>query len=417
MFGQFNAFCRNLRLAIADEDFDANGTLIKQIKGMSSAPMATSEGKYKPQEVIRNNTSFLAIANNPPTVEPACRRMCVIECSSRTVFCNRFMPRMMHRIGAGADFQYGKYTMMVFGRWLQSMPILLDNNFIDFNQSPPMTNIKLRCIMSNLGPVAQWWHKCMQDGQLIRSKAMESADFFHMTPLHDKDELEETQKYSRESDHRWTICTDDKYLLESFSTFYSTSPSKKRVTSTELVQLLKLLVPMTEGQVTVWLTEAKRNQKLTAQEMADLTVRFQAVTATIDCIYIPCLPMCWESFRCYMYHGLVPDDPRLLSSILNQRGMEGSSPDFHYRCKFCRVSCRSWMEIEKLGLKEQNERVSVRPHGRTSPATSPDDPPVVIPDLPVVTFYPSIRPVRYDSRHRSLSAGVNLDERVHSVNP
>jgi hypothetical protein len=399
-----NAVLVTLDEAVIGKDMETMNTF----KSICTDRIRTTEAKFRESKLIRNYLHCIFICNQCELpVEPGDRRYIFLECNSELGYISEYHAKLQPRIAS-------MYTMMVYGRYLQLRPELLNNDHVNFYKAPPMTIAKERCLLARLSlmnPELAWWEGCLKDRKvrllsgnqnvfthevawfetwapmLNRLKIPIAPNDVKQTIANaksaynlDKDTYAELDWISREKDQKylqfhkiWSGAEDDNWPVETtWEDLYNAF--KAQVKNSKL--LPSEFIESISGCVTVKSINANSaNQQ--HDDMMSVRIR------------LPCLYGCRAQFKYFLKYNCVRDKDHFYHArgseytqfpevddvdisvetwitILRQQARVGGRPEtFHRHCQHCRKTSKLWAEVDPERAAEDPEpEATVQQHPR-----------------------------------------------------
>ena len=400
-----NAVLVTLDEAVIGKDMETMNTF----KSICTDRIRTTEAKFRESKLIRNYLHCIFICNQCELpVEPGDRRYIFLECNSELGYISEYHAKLQPRIAS-------MYTMMVYGRYLESRPELLSNDHVNFYKAPPMTVAKERCLLARLSlmsPELAWWEGCLKDrrvrllGGSQNVFTHELAWFERWTPMLNRLDipiapkdiaqtianlksayntervkyaelywLEDTKhaEYKRFTRH-WSGAEDDNWPVETtWEDLYNAF--KAQVKTSKL--LPSEFIESISGCVTVKSINANSS---TANQQHDDMLSVG--------IRLPCLYGCRAQFKYFLKYNCVRDKDHFYHArgsdytqfpevdevetwitILRQQARLGGRPEtFHRHCQHCRKTSKLWAEVDPERAAEDPEPEAVdAQHPREDP--------------------------------------------------
>jgi hypothetical protein len=174
-----NAVLVTLDEATIKDDSETMNTL----KSLCTDRTRVSEPKYRESRQIRNYLHCNFVCNQCTLpVEPGDRRYIFFMCNNDLGKFFGYHSVVQPRIAS-------KFGIMCYGMWLQQHSEFLENSYVNFQRSPPMTENKKVCIMNRLrkdAPEVAWWAGCLADGQVRGLNPKRTYLAYEMAWLNDR---------------------------------------------------------------------------------------------------------------------------------------------------------------------------------------------------------------------------------------
>jgi hypothetical protein len=208
--GRFTGQFENSVLVCVDESSfnKAESSIQNKLKTMCTDDLRTVEKKHQESKIIENFLHVVFITNDlfgMSVVDPGDRRYIFFEAEDELAIIEIYHKILQPRVST-------RFFNMVYGRWLESNPDLLDNSKVNFFKAPPFTPAKERCVLANLvksQPQYAWWHACVFYERHIRCLKASSFDFKPLMMLtKDIAWVNEMETHYRETTGKWVELKD-----------------------------------------------------------------------------------------------------------------------------------------------------------------------------------------------------------------
>jgi len=148
-------------MAVDEGKFGKDNNVMSVLKSMCTDEYRMSEPKFGKVRMVESHLSMCIITDNTEglPVEIGDRRYNFYECSQELAAEEAYHSIVQPRFER-------MFSMLVYARWLERSPKLLDNAYVNFYKRPVMTAAKKQCVLAMVEtayPELAWWHACINE--------------------------------------------------------------------------------------------------------------------------------------------------------------------------------------------------------------------------------------------------------------